>query len=209
MTSDYNIEFAHIYADEEFGDEQLKSMELLKKVIAKLDTEGKTFVISILIDEFHPVVYKLDENKIIEEFKRQGVTVDFIGYESKLGSIADEMIKEVPQSMIKLEHFHKPEKEVLMLQESTHKFGLEEKFKFAYRHTCAMLSCSWSMCRLGIYRIPQDAIRSLTNKQFEAKKLLTILPEKYRSVEDKVIEIVGATKFKGSVKNMEYEFFDI
>jgi len=206
---DYNIEFAHIYADEPFGNEQFKSMELLKKVIAKLKKEGKTFVISILIDEFHPVVFKLDENEIIEEFKKQGIVVDFIGYESKLGSIADEIIKELPKSMLKLEHFNKPEKEVLLLKNHNGKIGLKEEFEFMYRHTCALLSASWSLCRLGEFKIPQDAIHNLTNKSFEAKKLITILPEKYHPVEDKVIDIIKSTKFKNSVKNMEYEFFDI
>ena len=33
---DYNIEFSHIYADEIFGEEQIKSIELLKESIKKL-----------------------------------------------------------------------------------------------------------------------------------------------------------------------------
>lgn len=209
MQPDYNIEFAHIYADEEFGEEQLKSMEILKKIILKLKKAGKTVVISILIDEFHPVVFKLDENKIIEEFKKHGIKVDFIGYESKLGIIADKIVKELPKSKLKLEHFHKPEKKVLMLEENNKNIGLKEEFKFMSRHTCALSSCSWSLCRLGVFKIPPDAIRNLTKTCFEANKIITILPEKYRAVENRVIEIINTTKYKKAVKNMEYDFFKI
>ena len=193
---DYNIEFAHIYADEEFGKEQIKSIEILKKIIDKLQKQNKSFVVSLLIDEFHPVVFNLNEEKIIQEFKKHGVDVDFIGYESKLGSVSDQLIKEIPLSEIKMEHFHKPEKEVLVLEEGNSKTGLREEFKFMYRHTCAMLSATWSLCRLGIYKIPEDAIHNITGKAFEANKLITILPSKYKPVEDKVIEIIKATKFR-------------
>ncbi len=206
---DYNIEFAHIYADEQFGDEQIRSIKVLKKVISNLNKNNKSFVISVLIDEFHPVVFKLNENEMIKEFLKYNVAVDFIGYESKLGVVADEIINYLPKSMLKLEHFNKPEKEALVLENHNSKIGLREEFEFAYRHTCALLSASWSMCRLGIQKIPQDAVRSLSNKTFEAHKVITILPEKYRAVEDKVIEIIKSTKFKSATKDIEYEFFKI
>ena len=82
---DYNIEFAHIYADEEFGEEQAKSIDIVKTVISNLKKSNKSFVTSVLIDEFHPVVFKLNENEMVEEFRKYDVEVDFIGYESKLG----------------------------------------------------------------------------------------------------------------------------
>lgn len=205
----YNIEFAHIYADEQFGNEQVKSIEILKKVISNLEKNNKSFVISVLIDEFHPVVFKLNENEMMEEFLKYDIAVDFVGYESKLGVVADELINYLPKSMLKLEHFHKPEKEALVLEDHNGKIGLKEEFEFAYRHTCALLSASWSLCRLGIFKIPQDAVHNLGNKTFEAHKVITILPEKYRTVEDKVIEIIKSTKFNDVVKNIEYEFFKI
>jgi hypothetical protein len=160
-----------------------------------------------LIDEFHPVILKLDEKKMVEEFKKHGIEVDFIGYESKLGNISNQLIQELPKSMLKLEHFSKPEKEALILEEGYKNIGLEEEFKSVFRHTCALLSASWSLCRLGIYQIPSDAINKLKNKPFEAKKIITILPEKYHPVEDKVLEIIKSTKFKKMIRNIKYEFF--
>ncbi len=204
---DYNIEFAHIYADEAFGKEQIRSAEILKEIISKLKKQNKTYVISILIDEFHPVVFKLDEKTIIKKCKKLGINIDFVGYESKLGIVGDQLIKEIPKSDLKIEHFHKPEKEVVILEENHKKIGLKEEFNFMYRHTCALLSTSWSLCRLGTYNIPPEAIHNLTNKPFEAKKLITILPEKFHPVENKVLEIIKSTKFKTVIKNINYEFF--
>lgn len=206
---DYNIEFAHIYADEQFDTEQIKSGEILKEVITRLERKNKTFVVSVLIDEFHPVMFKLNEGEMVDELKKHGISVDFIGYESKLGVVADDLINFLPQSMLKLEHFSKSEKEALVLQNHNGKIGLKEEFEFTYRHTCALLSASWSMCRLGILKIPPDAVRNLSGKTFEAKNLITILPEKYRSVEDKVVGIVRSTKFNDVILNMKYEFFKI
>ena len=121
MKQNYNIEFAHIYADERFGEEQIKSIKILKKITNKLTKEGKTFVTSILIDEFHPVVFKLDEDKMLSEFKKHDITVDFLGYESQLGTIADQLIKEIPADKLKMDHFHKPQKEVLILEKEKQK----------------------------------------------------------------------------------------
>ena len=77
-----------------------------------------------------------------------------------------------------------------------------------YRHTCALLSASWSLSRLGIYTVPTGVIRNLTKKEFVAEKLITILPEKYREVENKVLEIIKSSKFKGALNRIEYKYFD-
>jgi hypothetical protein len=207
MQPEYNIEFAHIYADEDFGKEQIKSMEILKHVLVRLQKEKKTYVISILIDEFHPTRCTIDEESIVEVCKRNGIAIDFIGYESKLDKVANKVIKGLPRPLLTIEHFHQPEKEVLVLQEHHEHIGLTEHVKCTYRHTCAVLSASWTLCRLGKFSTPPNAIRRLTNKQFTAKNVITILPEKYRAVEDKVLEIINTTKDKCLIKKIEYEFF--
>jgi hypothetical protein len=154
--TDYHIEFAHIYADEEFGEEQSKSAEILKKTIEKLNKKKKSFVVSILIDELHPNVKKLNEQNLLLEMQKRNIQVDFIGYESKLIETAEKLIQMIPPSELKFEHFHDPEREVLMLEEPNEKIGLEEEP--AKRPTCALLSASWTLCRLGKYKIPNNTI---------------------------------------------------
>ena len=128
IESDYNIEFAHFYADQVIGKEQINSIEILNEFTHKLNCKNKTFVISILVDEFHTATYKLNKTRIINEFKKHGITLDFIGYESKLAALTEQIVRELPKSMLKHEHFSKPKKEVLILNANNKKVGLEEEF---------------------------------------------------------------------------------
>jgi hypothetical protein len=203
---DYNIEFAHIYADEHFGPEQQESMQILKKVISRLEKEGKSYVTTVLIDDFNPVNFRFDEKKLLATIAKAGVAVDFIGYESRLGSVSDKLIREIPKAKLKLELFHKPQKEVLLF-DGKKKIGLREHFPFMYRHTCSLLSASWTLCRLGAYPLPRNAVKNLTNKRFTAERTITILQRKYQDGEHRVLEIIESTKFKPLLKSMEYEFF--
>src|SRR3989344_3794911 len=129
---DYNIEFSHIYADEKFGSEQIHSIEILKEVLQKLKRRNKTFVTCILIDEFNPSVSCLDDKKLLGQVRKYGIPVDFIGFESKIGMISDRLIKELPKSKLKLEYFHRPQKEVLLLQKGDKQIGLREHYDFMY-----------------------------------------------------------------------------
>ena len=207
MIPDYNLEFAHIYADEQFGPEQAKGLARANEIIAKLSAEGKTFVTSVLIDEFNPVVNTLDENEFIVQLRVNNTPVDFIGYESYFTSIADLIIRELPTSMLTLKHFHNPDKSVLMLQDGPIKIGLEQT-KPKLKHTCAILSAAWTLCRLGVHPLPDGALKQLTRGQkFVAKKTITILPEKYRAGEERVLEIIKNLPYANRLPDIQYEFF--
>lgn len=207
MIVDYNLEFAHIYADEQFGPEQAKGLVRANEVMARLSAAGKTFVTSVLIDEFNPINNTLDEHEFIERLKVNNTPIDFIGYESRFTAIADLVIRELPTSMLTLKNFNHPDRSVLMLQDGPLKIGLEEK-KPKLKHTCAILSAAWTLCRLGVYQLPEGGVKVLNSKQkFVARKTITILPEKYRSNEDRVLEIIKNLPHRERLLDIEYEFF--
>lgn len=112
---DYNIEFAHIYADEILGEEQIRSIKILKQVIKKLNKQNKKYVLSILVDDYHSTNSQININKLIQEIKSFGIDVDFIGFESKLIKYADSLIKRIPRNKLSVELFDAPQKKVLML----------------------------------------------------------------------------------------------
>lgn len=207
MIADYNLEFAHIYADEQFGPEQAKGMACANEVMTRLSAAGKTFVTSVLIDEFNPATNILDENDFVVKFKVNNTPVDFIGYESRFTVVADTIIRELPTSMLTLKHFNHPDRSVLMLQDGPLKIGLEEK-KPNLKHTCAILSAAWTLCRLGVYPMPEGGLKILNPRQkFVARKTITILPEKYRSGEERVLEIIKNLPYADRLPDIEYEFF--
>ncbi|MBU2523415.1 MAG: hypothetical protein KKE23_03955 [Nanoarchaeota archaeon] len=83
---DYNIEYAHIYADqfaqgEEFGEEHLKSIELTKDLVKRLETEGKTYCLCVLIDNYN-AQFSLNQEQIFNELGGLGLSPDFIVEES-------------------------------------------------------------------------------------------------------------------------------
>src|SRR3989344_8660137 len=62
----YNIEFAHIYADKNFGDEQERSINVLKSLIKELEFQKSEFVTCILIDEVSPSLCKFKNILLID-----------------------------------------------------------------------------------------------------------------------------------------------
>ena len=197
---DYNIEFAHIYADKEFGDEQRKSINFLKKTIENLKRKNKSFVTCILIDEINPKEITLNESEFLKKVLSFEIPLDFIAYESKLSSIADKIIKELPKEFLHKESFNN--KQVLLLVKDNLKIGLKD---YPGKHSCSLLIVAWILCRLGYYKVP--SLKNLNENSFNANKLITILPKKYRKTEDKVLDILRSTKYSRVLKNLEYKFF--
>lgn len=190
----YNIEFAHIYADKEFGPEQESSIAVLKTVIARMK---EPFVTCILVDELSSQKNSLDVDLYIEKIGSFDVPVDVVAFESKLGPVAEKVIELIPNQYIKRE------REVVMLEKDNQKIGLKEK---SGKYSCSLLIAAWTLCRLGILSLPRDATQ-IKSKNFEAEKLITILPEKYRKTEDKVLDILKSTNYKDVVGKIEYQFF--
>lgn len=203
----YNIEFAHIYADERFDKEQIRSVERLHKFTSGL--QRNSWVCTILIDDFYPTVSLLTEDELMSECERWGARPDFIGYESKFTTIADLLIDRLPKPVLKMRYFDQPESEVLVLSSGNASIDLRKKSENGVRHTCALLSASWLLCRLGVYKAPRDAIRSFKRKSFESELAYTILPSKYQPVEQKAKEIIKAAGFSNKIPFVEHEFFDL
>lgn len=174
----------------------------MKRIIENLEKIGSSFVTGILIDEFSPKNLILDEAAFIKRILNYNVPVDFIAYESKLKSAADKIIKEIPKAKLVERMFGG--RKVLLLSNTGKQIGLKEGNS---KYTCALLIAAWILIRLGLVKPERGTIKHLTKKQLSANKLITILPEKYRESESKVLEILRATKFKSAIKDIDYVFF--
>lgn len=141
---------------------------------------------------------------IIKQF---GVNVDFIGFESRLVKYADDLIKRIPKSVLSIDLFQSPKKEVLILNHESGRIGLRESHSFMTRHTCAILSAVWSLARLGFYKLKEEDLKRFSDKPFTANKIITILPRKYKSVEDKVIKIIESAGLHKFRPKMKYKFY--
>jgi hypothetical protein len=198
--NDFNIEFAHIYSDQDFGTEQAKSVTRLKKVIKELKRDGKSFVTVVLIDEYSPAVSTLDEKTFLEEMKKKGVSPDFVAYESNLCDLAENIIGLILKDKVVTHKFR--DKEVLILLKDGRKIGLKDS---SGKYSCSLLISAWILARFGVYKV--QSLKNISTKEFSSDNLITILPKKYKETEKKVLDILAETKHKDLIDKIKYEFF--
>lgn len=185
--TDYNIEYAHIYTDERFGEEQEKGVKELHKIITKLKKLNSNYVTTILIDDFNPTTHTLDVNDFLKKLEKINAKPDFILFESKLANYKNLLLDEMGGKLKK-----------------EYKNYIEKHKKIP----CSFLIAIWDLKRLGLISTKKEELTRLRkNNGFIAKKIITILPKKYQEVERKVLKIIKSTKFKEQIKNMKNIFY--
>ena len=213
---DYNIEFAHIYSDQpNLTDEQIKSAKVTKKLIKKITNDNKTFVLTLLVDEYHPEFHKLNFNKFLKKLSSLDVPPTYIAYESKMISAAKLLMKSIPHDMKKTMKFHPTitvnEKITYIVDKTGKKIKLKTKGNVVHfsRYTCAILSTAWVLLRLGVIQAKNAVeLTGMTQpKPFASKNIINVLPKKYEGVEIANKNIVLTSRYKQFVNNMYSEYF--
>ncbi len=200
----YHIEFAHCYADDTFTQEHDLAATELKKYL-KNHVRNRPYITSVLIDEFNPERTTLDIPAFINMLEKRGASVDFVAYESRFQSIADQLIAEIPRTELRFEHFHG--RAVMVFEGEEKTIGLKEFSTMRQKHTCAILSAAWTLCRLGAFDFPIGGITDHATKKPRAKKIVTILPETYRATEEKMKQIIASTRFAPLLERVEHVYF--
>ena len=186
--TDYNIEYAHIYADERFGIEQERSIKKLKKIINQLKQKNKSYVLAVLVDEYNAVRYILNIKNYLEKLKKLDAEPDFIGFESRLAPCKNLILREMKGKIKK---------------------NYQNYIKKHKKLPCSLLVAVWHLKRLGLIETKRGDLNCLNKKKsFIARNIITILPEKYRKVEERALEIIKSTKFKRYSDNIINIFFN-
>ncbi len=185
---DYNIEYSHIYTDEEFGFEQRKSIKILKNVTERLKRAKKSYVLTVLIDEYNSIEPTLSIKNFLGYLEKFKAKPDFVCYESQLVSSYKLLLKKMIPSLRK------------------------KYVKYIEKHKkipCSFLIALSYLKRLGLLKIRGPELDSLKepSQPFVAKKIITILPRKYQAVEMKALKIIEATRFKRYLENILNIFF--
>lgn len=183
--TDYNIEFAHIYTNENFTAEHYRATKIALKRIKEVEEEGKSYTVTVLIDNYNPSDHVLKVPEFIKELEIMGVTPDYVIFEADLVNYKDICLNEMNGK----------------IQRQYAKYiGKND------RYPCSFLLAIWHLIRLGALD-PEPAIKIKNNKPFPAEKTITILPNRYGSVEKRSIEIIKSTKFADIANRIEYIFF--
>jgi hypothetical protein len=203
------VEFAHIYADSMFGDEQDNSLRVMKEYLDRESSPDSLVVAAILIDDLHVEHHTLDVNEFIRCILRRGLAPDHVVFEGKLAPVAETIIHSLPADQLVWETFRKANKRVLSyIGDTGARIGLKSVYEDREEHTCALLSAAWSLCRAGICEFPEDSIVRLTEAPVTGERVVSVLHRKYEGVETKVIELIKAIGHEDLVSRLDLVFFD-
>lgn len=176
-----SIEYAHIYTDEEFNIEHTNSVKQLHKLE---DWLGKDYDITrlILIDDYSPDEDTLDQNGFMHKLDDIEGSPDFVVNESAMAEVALEFLATVHKARLK----------------KSYDRYIESKGGYI---PCSLFIATWYMIRLGLISTPEVDIPI-------ADRTITVLPSRFRNVEERGIELIRNSDYAESVRNIEQYFFD-
>jgi hypothetical protein len=184
--SDYNIEFAHVYVNENFANEHYRAAQIAERRVREIKKQEQSCVLVLLIDDYNPSNFVLNTDNFLERLDKMGVKPDYVVYESEMVTYGDRVLEELNNGIRK------------------------QYLRYIKKHgkyPCSFLIAIWYLLRLGFLDI-KPIIKSLASKPFIAHKIINILPRKYKSVENKALDIINSTRFKDLVKDkIEYIFY--
>ena len=212
---DYNIEFAHIYSNQSsLTDEQRESAKITKKITDRLSKKNKSFVLTLLVDEYHPKFHKLNFNKFLKDLDSLGVQPTYIAYESRMISAARMLLKSIPRDLKKTVRFHPQitiNEKITYLTNNKVKIKLKTRGSIIHfsRYTCALLSTAWVLLRLGVIQAKNAVeLTGMTQpKPFAAKNIINVLPRIYEGVEKANKNIILSSQYSHLAKNVKSEYF--
>lgn len=161
--ADYSIEYCHIYYDDPFGYEQIKSIEKFNELKNSLLIDDQIYQIVVMVDDYSlDKVHKFDPDYFQRHINAHNGEKSVIISESSL----------IKLNMLTLNLISD-----YKLQKNT------ARYIESVRHPCSLFIATWYLMRMGyIGDFP---------KIMAAKKLISILPEKYRPSEQKADEILS------------------
>ena len=162
-----------------------------------------------------PTYSYLDIYAFLEKIKGVGVAPDYIVYQTQLLSLAHKLIKAIDEKNIleeKTEIKFRSNKDTLLLnQGSISSISLKDEY-FAkvddYIETPVLIA-AWYLLRLGIFAKRGIAKETKYGKKvpFVGEKLLTVIPEKYKDIDETAKMILKCTEYKSALKQIENVYF--
>lgn len=184
---DYNIEVAHIYADEEFGPEQAQSLIMARQVIERLKREGKTYCVTLMIDNYNPDECFLDADEYLQTLRTCGLAVDYLVYEADLAG----------HSQI-----------VMDLMDDKTRDSYQKYIKKKGMFPCSFLLSVWYLLRFG-YIEDAAIIHKVSEREvtFYARHLISVVPQRFDTVEKKATKIILSTRHCELAENIQRVYY--
>ncbi|MBI2086798.1 MAG: hypothetical protein HYT69_01340 [Candidatus Zambryskibacteria bacterium] len=176
---DFSIEYAHIYTNDKIGEEHKLSLEILNEIKKEKNLTNRTSSLVVMVDDYSFPDLTFDYQSFIQWLSEEGHAPDLILKESQLIPICDKVLTSIENES---------------LQEEISSYISTKKYP------CSLFIAAWYLARLGYIST------SLVPQNFIAQRLINILPESFKSFEEKGLEIIRSTKYKEAVGQIEYKF---
>ena len=180
IASKVNIEYAHIYTSQTFGEDQRQSAEIMKS------RERESYTRVVLIDDYNEPNSTLDVGEFIDYLEKQKVLPDFIAMESDLVPLAPLLLEQLPIA---------------------ERRALESHFQKLGRINCSFLVAVWHLARLGVLPSPPLRKTGTAEKSFIAEKTIAILPRSYERNEQRALGYIKSSSFSHCLDRIGYIFF--
>lgn len=182
MKNTLSIEYAHIYTNRNFGEDQIKSIALMKIKEKEYDNQRVTILRHVLIDDYSSNfgIDRFNLNVFLQLLDNNNAKPDHVILESSLSDTCSFLLNKIENKKIK--------KSISKFYESRHIWP------------CSMCVAAWYLLRIG-------AIDNSFNMP-PSENLVSILPAHFKEAEDEAIEIIMATEYKNCIKNIEVIFFE-
>ena len=176
----FSIEYAHIYTNEETNKERDFEIEILNKIFSEIKKEDS--VLMAMVDDYSFPDPSFDYSDYVKNLEKTGHKLDFIFRESQLIEDCDKTIQLIKDIELQTE--------------------IVEYIKSKKKYPCSLFIATWYLIRLGKIK------SKLYPDNLVAEKLINILPESYRPLEEKGLKIIASTEFIDELKNIENEYFE-
>ena len=186
QTSQYSIEYCHIYMDEAFNNEHTNGLETLSSVVRSLDSAQSTYSLAVLVDDYNPTDQTLSVDGFIKELASRDAHPDYLGFEGLLVGFGQQLLDSIEKPRIK----------------NMYERYINEKSK----SPCSFLVAVWYLMRLGVFKHNrfsptyfQTGKRPVT---MSAQRLINILPDRFAGVEKKAMTLIAATRYAECVERI-------
>ncbi|HEY9713120.1 MAG TPA: hypothetical protein V6C72_06600 [Chroococcales cyanobacterium] len=183
------IEYSHIYVDERFGAEHIKSIARMKSFESSFQKRQSAIRRIILIDDYSPPVESrtLQYGEFLGQLADRGASPDVMVEESALAPYCERVIDALPEGRFR--------RSLLRLIESRQKYP------------CSLFVAAWYMLRLGAFGEPNLNCVMGSACQLQTDEILNILPDKFEKAEGLALDIIRETESHRLVELIRSDFF--
>lgn len=174
-----SVEYAHIYTNQKITEEHQVSLQILSGVTRELENTGKSSSLVVMVDDYSFPDPSFNYDEFLSWLGAQGFKPNLLFRESQLIPACDEVLSLIKNGPLKAQ---------------------VTNYIRAKKYPCSLFIATWYLLRLG--RIQSE----LYPNALQSDELINILPESFKSFEDKGLEIIRTTKFADSADLVHYKF---